>query len=707
MEMKNTVLWIAALVLFCTVAGFLWTAKYAAADEDLSAIAGGLWWRGEYGRAAARYEEAAGDRDSEWAGRLQLAALYRSVGRYGRAVEQYKTLLENRDLQAKHDPVARADGLFVPLGESLYYTRRLEAGEAAFRRALDLHPDSVPALFGLGRILLAQNRLEEAELVLRRAAVSNPKFPGNFIYLARIAERRANPALALSYYERALETDGQQAELLFSVGRLHESLGSVEDAFRQFHRLRSIDRKNPLVIAKIEELRPLLTRAEEEVIPVKTLGRFKPGYGVPGASEIPAVRVGLGTDSGGRMLPLSSVTIVANGAFTVEADEAVYFTGAPRTDYRIELHEDGPRIRDLSGGEPSPLPDRFVMRIDSLRDGRIEREAFIIRRIEYARGYAWAGIEDRQYRGELLVRAGSDGFRLVNEINLEEYLYSVVPSEMGISYPQEALKAQAIIARSYALYRKRIVRPHRNDGFDLCDSQHCQVYRGGANEWRRTTAAVDGTRGMILVHGDKPASPLFHANCGGHTQSSGELKGWSDVEYLHGVLDGGPDLAFPGSPAALERWLKTVPPAYCSSPRFNAGPEFRWFRLIPASLLEEKLNRRSGIGELKSITVVRRNTAGYVNGVLVSGARGSLLIEKEHEIRRLLGVGPLRSNLFWLETDFDQEGEPVEFVFYGGGWGHGVGLCQDGAGGMAELGRSYRDILLHYYRGATLKSMDY
>jgi SpoIID/LytB domain protein len=278
---------------------------------------------------------------------------------------------------------------------------------------------------------------------------------------------------------------------------------------------------------------------------------------------------------------------------------------------------------------------------------------------------------------------------------------------MSISFPAEALKAQAVIARSYALYRTHVVRPHRKDGFDLCDSQHCQVYRGASNEWVQTTAAVDETRGEVLMSGGRLASPLFHANCGVHTQSSRDLKGWGEVPYLTGVLDGPPDLSFPSSPASLERWLKSRPAAYCGTEPFNAGPEFRWFRLIPADLLQEKLDRLRGVGRIGEVRVLGRTSGGYVQSVRIEGTRSSILIEKEHEIRRILGLGPLRSNLFWIETTYDADGNPEEFLLYGGGWGHGVGLCQDGAGGMAAQGFEYAEILAHYYTGTDLSALDY
>jgi SpoIID/LytB domain protein len=327
--------------------------------------------------------------------------------------------------------------------------------------------------------------------------------------------------------------------------------------------------------------------------------------------------------------------------------------------------------------------------------------------VEYARGFAWAGIEDRQYRGSIEVSVLRDGFTLINEVNLEEYLYSVVPSEMPASSPMEALKAQAVIARSYALHRKHYIKPHLSEGFDLCDGQHCQVYRGAANEWEKTTQAVNETRGKVLTFDGTLISPFYHANCGGHTQSSEDLPGWGSYDYLKGVLDAPSDVSFPSSPAELEKWIKSSPKTYCNSNPGARVPEFRWFRCIPVTFIQEKINRYKPIGDIRGITILGRNTSGHVRSVRIEGSSGSITLEKENDIRRFMGLGPLRSNLFWLEIKYSKENLPELLIIYGGGWGHGVGMCQSGANGMAQRGLSFSEILTHYYQGTRIETLDY
>ena len=126
-----------------------------------------------------------------------------------------------------------------------------------------------------------------------------------------------------------------------------------------------------------------------------------------------------------------------------------------------------------------------------------------------------------------------------------------------------------------------------------------------------------------------------------------------------------------------------------------------------SDLLHEKILREKNIGNIREIHIIKRNPAGYVHSVMITGTRGSLTIEKEHRIRRLLGIGPLRSNLFWIETKYDERGRAEEYTIFGGGWGHGVGLCQSGSAGMAKRGFSYEEILKHYYKDTNIEKMDY
>ncbi len=669
---------------------FLFTAIPLFPENSYLAMAYQFWMDGDYGKAESLYIKAARDKAGEYDSRLSLAALYRAQGNYRSAIKQYTILMSK---QPAIDQKVIKD-LYIPLAESYYYSHRLKEAGEIFQKILEVSPDLPGALFGLGRVLFQSDNIEKAELVFKNAVSADSDFPGNYIYLARIAELKNDQKKAIDYFLKAQKKDKYQVELLYYIGVMYQALGQYEKAFRQFHRLSNIDAGNSYVRAKIVEIQPHLTRPEEEIITGKILDTFKTVNPIIDPGKIPMIRVGLNTTPGGKFIPLDTISFISSGDFSITDGASIIFSGQSNYLYSIILRNGNPVITGVPENTPEKLPDKFY-----IEQNRAGKGSLIIKKIDYARGFAWGGIEDRQYRGRIEVSALKNGFKLINEVNLEEYLYSVVPSEMMISFPGEALKAQAVIARSYALYRMQYIHPHEKDGFDLSDSQHCQVYKGASNEWKKSSLAVDETRGQVLYYNGKVSHPLYHSNCGGHTQSSKDLKGWGTAGYLTGVFDGPDDLNFPASLPELESWIKSSPKAYCNITASGRGPEFRWFRLVPADLLQEKIHREKDIGNIRDILVIKRNPAGYVHSVKITGTRGSITIEKEHRIRRLLGIGPLRSNLFWVDTKYNEKGFPEEFTIYGGGWGHGVGLCQSGSAGMAKRGFSYKEILEHYYLG--------
>ncbi len=659
-----------------------------------------LWWSGEYEKAIDVYQELAQDNNYSFSARMNLAALYRSLSDYNSAIDEYKNIISN----GVNFDISEIGKVYIFLAESLYYNKQLKESKKYFEKALNLFPEHENVMFGLGRVFFDLSKLKKAEVILNRIIKVDPEFTGSYIYLAKIAEKRNKTEEAIEYYRKALKKDSQHVELRFWLADNYLKQGLNENAYRQYYKLKNVDSKNKYVSDSIKKILPLLTRKPEEIIERKSLEEFSLVRVIGNPEKIPVVRIGLNTSGRGRINPMKSVVFMTDGGFCIMHSEKKYFSGETRKIYSITVSGNVPEVTIKEEGSKNvyKLPQKFSVILNDLVKG-----AIILKDIEYAKGYAWGGIEDRQYRRRLDISAVKGGFKVINILNLEEYLYGVVPSEMMVSYPEEALNAQAVIARTLALYRKKVVKPHVKNGYDLCDSQHCQVYKGVSNEWKKTNDAVDDTRGEILYYKNKVAHPLFHSNCGGHTVSSGELKGWGSVSYLTGTFDGSMKIKFPDNPLAFEKWIKSNPDVYCNIPELGWNAEFRWLRIVPAVFLEEKINRVKKIGKIKNIIINRRSRSGHVLSVSVLGTEGELIIEKEHKIRRNLAIGPLRSNMFWLETKYNTDGYPEEFVFYGGGWGHGVGLCQDGAAGTAKQGYSYKEILEHYYKNTLINKESY
>lgn len=276
----------------------------------------------------------------------------------------------------------------------------------------------------------------------------------------------------------------------------------------------------------------------------------------------------------------------------------------------------------------------------------------------------------RTYRGSLEVLAKKGGLTAVNLVPLDDYLLSVVPEEMPTDWPAEALKAQSIAARSFALHNRD---RHGADGFDLCTTTHCQVYTGVGAEKTASTAAIKATEGEVLFYGTEPIDALFHTDSGGMTENSENVWG-SFVPYLRAVKD---------TPA------KTMP----------------WTKEVPAAVFEQKLAAKGHkVGKVRSLALsslqigkaaADRTASGRVKTMTIKGTKGTASLTG-NELRSMFG---LKSTLF----DVKLQGSKV--VFAGFGFGHGLGISQWGAKRLAADGMKYGDILHHYYAGVTLKKI--
>ena len=309
------------------------------------------------------------------------------------------------------------------------------------------------------------------------------------------------------------------------------------------------------------------------------------------------------------------------------------------------------------------------------------------------------------YAGRLYVtidRLGS--MAVVNAVPENKLLAGLIPAEIFPSAPEEALKAQAVAARGELL--SKIGTRHIGDPFRLCSQTHCQVYSGTGHETPRTTAAIEATRGEVLFEagGEDLADPVYSANCGGHTENNENA--WPEMPALpslRGHRDSAPNKDDKSDPYAhgvtsenIAAFIANPPPAYCGRSKLGAGDRFRWTVTRSKDELE-KLLAKYRLGPIKSIEVLERGVSGRARSVRVSGATRSEVIRGELRIRQTFGN--LRSSLFVVEL---QAGVAI---FRGAGFGHGVGMCQTGAIGMAESGKSYREILRHYYPGTVLRKL--
>ena len=309
--------------------------------------------------------------------------------------------------------------------------------------------------------------------------------------------------------------------------------------------------------------------------------------------------------------------------------------------------------------------------------------------------YQWVA-----YRGTLEIR---DKGELINVLDFEHYLAGVVPSEVPAYFPAESLKAMAVVARTYGLSHLK-----RHKSFDVCAEVHCQVYRGLANEAESTNAAVKATTGQKLEYNGKPIDATFHAACGGVGVDVWRTwPGSAKLPYLKGQSDGPNSvLGDLSQEAVLRQFLDKPPASFCS----DSG-RFRWKERFTRAELREKLakglegslgEKFHGLSELSSIKVTSRTPQGRVETLEIRSPQEVYTVTGD-AIRWLwsggkIGTGGLQSTLFYLLEEKDA------ITAVGGGWGHGVGLCQQGASGRANAGQNYTQIISHYYPGTALKS---
>ncbi len=307
------------------------------------------------------------------------------------------------------------------------------------------------------------------------------------------------------------------------------------------------------------------------------------------------------------------------------------------------------------------------------------------------------------YFGKLYVTLDRNGsLAVVNALPEDRLLAGLLPAEIFPSAPEEALKAQAVAARGELL--TKIGTRHIGDPFRLCSQTHCQVYSGAGRETARTTAAVAATRGEVLFTADGKdlADTVYSANCGGHTENNENA--WPDMPALaalRGHRDapaaGKPDVYAAGVSAEnVARFIDQPPVAYCGQAHLGAGDRFRWTVKRTAAELN-KLLAQYHLGEIRAIEVPQRGVSGRALAVRVVGSARSETIRGELHIRQ--AFGGLRSSLFVVEV---KDGDAI---FRGAGFGHGVGMCQTGAVGMAEAGKRYQEILRHYYPNTVLRKL--
>ena len=406
------------------------------------------------------------------------------------------------------------------------------------------------------------------------------------------------------------------------------------------------------------------------------------------------------------------------------------------------------RVR-MNGGE-----EVFTLRNGQVewrgrRYGRLEfrpSDGFVLHKVKIGINFHWEREEDQLFSGGLTILPSEKGLVAINNVLIEDYLLSVISSEMNGDAPEEFLKAHAVISRSWLLARPTlgggatvesgsrgapdtsadsIIRWYDREDhtlFDVCADDHCQRYQGllraGNANIRR---AIEATRGMVLTDGPDGAicDTRFSKCCGGVSERFSACWADEDYAYLRPVRDsnGSDPLPELSDEQTAREWILSSPEAFCNtsdpallSTVLNSYDQetadfYRWRVEYTQDQLSDLLRRRSGIdfGPVLELRPLRRGASGRIIELLIRGTLRTATVGKELEIRRWLSESHLYSSAFVVDTVHTGDSSiPSGFILHGGGWGHGVGLCQIGAAAMSARGYTFDSILAHYFRGSCL-----
>lgn len=359
--------------------------------------------------------------------------------------------------------------------------------------------------------------------------------------------------------------------------------------------------------------------------------------------------------------------------------------------------------------------------------------------------FHWERKETQRFKGGLKFIIENETLTAINIISIEDYLISVISSEMSATASLELLKGHAVISRSWLLDKltannqlmqsssdancpssianSQLIKWYDHEAhthFNVCADDHCQRYQGITRaSTPKAIEAVSATRGEALTYEGRICDARFSKCCGGAFEEFQNC--WENVKhpYLIGQRDSKTETTLPDLSLETEadKWIRTSPTAFChtqnkqvlSQVLNNYDQEtvdfYRWTVSYSQQELSELIHKRSGIdfGNIIDLIPVERGTSGRLIRLKIIGTLHTLILGKELEIRRTLSASHLYSSAFVIDKEGDENGVPARFILTGAGWGHGVGLCQIGAAVMGEKGYQYNEILSHYYPGNTLE----
>ncbi|MFH1519047.1 MAG: SpoIID/LytB domain-containing protein [Candidatus Omnitrophota bacterium] len=591
---------------------------------------------------------------------LDIAALFKESGEYAKAID-----------------VLNKARVFSKNPQLLRYRGKLEFLNGRSRQALisfkNLKDKGWPDFLYLG---LIYEDLGKEALAIANYTKSLKLEPNTIAYfrLGKIYRRNGEYKKAAQYFSSLIKFDSSIRLAYYYLGQCLYEQGADQDAYKLFSKAINFYPEVGIIQKKFKALKQSLGedffRAQKEKQQAK---RKKVKLAVYLQEEnIPLVRVGLARDLNKFSFFCGSKFLISSAdvSFPARANK-LYTLIVSGEEIVLSDYEQGGKYASFSG------PLKIVA-----QDSQEGKSSFYVLDLIFGKGDFWYTEADRAYRGDLEVVINNGALNLINSLTIEEYLYGVLSAEISAKAHPQALRAQAVAARTFA-YRN--LGRHKNEGFDFCPQVHCQVYQGISAEVLATEAAIKDTRGEIIVYQDNPIEALFHANCGGCLAA--DVFGRSD--YLVNKRDT-LNLEIPDSAYSQERWFDSPEISFCFK---NSRSKFRWQRVYD----QEDFLIAFGyeINALKAVLPKKRGDCFRYNEIEIITSSGSKDLKGSLTIRNYFDR--LRSSAFKLERKLSPDGQSSMLFLWGAGFGHGAGMCQDGAVGMADNGYNYHQIINHYF----------
>jgi SpoIID/LytB domain protein len=380
---------------------------------------------------------------------------------------------------------------------------------------------------------------------------------------------------------------------------------------------------------------------------------------------------------------------------------------------------------------------------DELRFDPVEHESsFELYNVIIGIGFHWERAENQVFKGSLILKIIDGKINAINSLGVEDYLASVISSEMAASSSLELLKTHAVISRSWLLKpmlnpSAKIIKPPEetsdtivrwyerdaHEHFDVCADDHCQRYQGITRiSSEKAALAIASTAGVVLMYDDHICDARYYKSCGGATEIFESCWAEESHPYLAGIFDRdrqpvqAPDLT---REEDAEAWILSSPEAFCNTTDANVLGQvlnnydtetqdfYRWKLEYSQDEIRKLLKYKSGIdfGHVLSMQAISRGPSARITALKITGTHTTVTVGKELEIRKWLSPSHLYSSAIVVKASDLEGGIPQKFSIYGAGWGHGVGLCQIGAAMMGEKGYTFEQILTHYFKHGKLEKI--